>query len=79
MDNHKVYCNECVFLEERPILAEVPMDSGNYIKTGTRYYCSCHKKWYSINTTLEIMGFNYCVYGQRKGDLNNDKRNKENA
>lgn len=66
MDEHKVYCNECAFLEERPIMAEVPMDSGNYIKTRTRYYCSVHQKWFALNTSHELMGFNCCVYGKKK-------------
>ena len=68
MDKHKVYCDECVFLEERPTLAEVPMDSGNYIKTGTRFYCPVQQKWFALNTTKEEMGFNYCVQGKRKGE-----------
>ena len=66
MEKHKVYCDECRFLEERPTKAEVPMDSGNYIVTGTRYYCSKHKKWWSINTSTEQVGYSSCVYGERK-------------
>lgn len=66
MENHRVYCDECVFLEEHHTLAEVPMDSGNYIQTGTRFYCPVLKKWFALNTTKELMRFNYCVYGKKK-------------
>lgn len=66
MNEHKVYCDECTFLEERPIKAEVPLGSGNYIETGKRFYCIRHKKWFSVNTSIETMGFNYCVYGMKK-------------
>lgn len=66
MDKAKVYCDECTFLEERPVKAEVQMDSGNYIVTGTRFYCSKHQKWWSLNTTLELVGYSSCVYGERK-------------
>lgn len=69
MDKHKVYCDECVFLEERPVLAEVPMDSGNYVKTGTRFYCPIHKKWFAINTTMEQMRFNYCASGVKNENV----------
>ena len=67
MDNHKVYCDECIYLEERPAKAEVPMDSGNYITTGTRFYCRKHDKWYSIGTNKELIRFNYCVQGDKDG------------
>lgn len=70
MDKHKVYCSECIFLEEHPTLAEVPIDSGNYIKTGTRFYCPVLQKWFSINTTRKMMEFNWCVYGEQKGATN---------
>ena len=66
MTEHKVYCDECEFLQERPILAEVPLDSGNYIITGKRFYCAKHNKWWALNTTLEQVGFSACVYGNKK-------------
>ena len=66
MDKHKVYCDECIFLEERPIKAEVPMDSGNYITTGTRYYCRLHDKWFPLRSSMEEIGFSYCVMGEKK-------------
>ena len=69
MDRHKVYCDECIYLEERPIKAEVPMDSGNYIITGKRFYCRKHDKWFSIGTNKEQVSFNYCVQGGKKNDL----------
>lgn len=67
MEEHKTYCNECAFLEERPVIAEIPMDSGHYEKTGTRYYCPIHQKWFSLNTPFELMQFNYCFCGKQKG------------
>lgn len=73
MDKHMVYCDECVFLEERPVLAEVPMDSGNYVKTGTRFYCLIHKKWFVINTTMEQMRFNYCASGMKRENVEDCK------
>lgn len=73
MDKHKVYCDECVFLEERPTLAEVPFGSGNYVKTGTRFYCPVHEKWFSINTPMELMQFNYCASGVKKGNVDDCK------
>lgn len=66
MDSHKVYCDECIYLEKRPIKAEVPMGSGNYIVTGTRFYCRKHDKWYSIGTNEELIKFGYCVEGEIK-------------
>lgn len=68
MDSHKVYCDECIYLEERPIKAEVPMDSGNYITTGTRYYCSKHDKWYSIGTNEKLISFSCCCMGERRAN-----------
>lgn len=66
MEKHKVYCDECAHLQSRPVKAEVPMDSGNYIITGERFYCAKHDKWYPLNTTLEQIGFSSCVYGDKK-------------
>lgn len=66
MNEHKVYCDECKFLEERPVKAEVPFDSGNYIVTGKRFYCPKLDRWFALNTSMEVMKFNYCVYGERK-------------
>ena len=66
MNEHKTYCDECEYLQERPIKAEVPMDSGNYIVTGSRFYCSKHQKWWSIHTTIEQVGFSYCMEGAAK-------------
>lgn len=68
MDQRKVYCDECKFLENRQIKAEVPLDSGNYIVTGNRFYCPKHDKWWPIRATLEDVSFSYCVYGERKDD-----------
>lgn len=68
MENHKVYCDECIFLEERPIKAEVPFDSGNYITTGTRFYCRRHDKWYSLCTSKEHLKFDYCVMGEKQNE-----------
>lgn len=67
MDQHKVYCSECAFLEERPTIAEVPIDSRNFIKTGTRFYCPILKKWHSLNTPKELLEFSWCIYGKKKG------------
>lgn len=66
MNDHKVYCDECNFLEERPVKAEVPMGSGNYIVTGKRFYCARHDKFFALNTPFELMKFNYCIYGDKK-------------
>ena len=66
MDKHKVYCDECIYLEERPIKAEVPFGSGNYITTGTRFYCKKHNNWFSIGTNKELIKFNYCIAGEKK-------------
>ena len=76
MEKHKVYCDECIYLEERPIKAEVPLDSGNYITTGTRFYCKLHDRWYSIGTTKEMIGFNYCVTGERMEQSEKGERKK---
>lgn len=67
MEQHKVYCDECEYLQRRPIKAEVPLGSGNYIITGERFYCSKHDKWWSVNTTVEQVGYSACVYGKQKG------------
>lgn len=68
MDKHKVYCSECIFLEERPTLAEVPIDSGNYVITGTRFYCPVQQRWFAVSNTRESIGFNWCIYGKREAD-----------
>lgn len=65
MNEHKVYCDECNFLQKRPTKAEVPLDSGNYIITGERFYCALHNKWWSLNTTLEQVGYSSCVFGMK--------------
>lgn len=67
MEQHKVYCDECEYLQQRPTKAEVPLGSGNYIVTGERFYCSKHKKWWSVNTTFEQVGYSACIYGNKKG------------
>jgi hypothetical protein len=56
----KTYCDECAFLQNR----EVKTNDG--IVTGTRYYCSKKKKWFSIGATLEEIGFSYCAEGANK-------------
>lgn len=66
MTEHRVYCDECKHLEKRPIYAEVPQFSGNYAKTGERYYCSKFDKWYAINTTKELVGYSFCTKGSKK-------------
>ena len=65
MESQKVYCDECIFLKERPIIAEVPIDSGTYVETGKRFYCEKHKKRWAINTTFKMVGFSYCIEGQK--------------
>jgi hypothetical protein len=71
VDESKVYCDECRFLEERPTLAETSFGSGEYAQTGTRFYCSKYGKWYTINSTIEEIGFCWCLGGEKKdeGDL----------
>ena len=66
MEKHKIYCDECIFLERRPTIAEKPLDSGNYIITGSRFHCKKHNKWWAINTTNEQVGYSSCVYGKRR-------------
>ena len=66
MDKHKVYCDECKFLEERKVKAEIPPFSGKYVQTGTRYHCSKHDRWFPINTSLELVGFSFCVKGEKR-------------
>lgn len=62
----KVYCDECVFLENRPTLAETFYNSGKYEQTGTRFYCRKKEKWYTIGTTIEQIGFSWCLDGIKK-------------
>lgn len=62
----KVYCDECKFLEERPTLAETSFGSGVYTQTGTRFYCAKCNRWYTIGTTLEQVGFSWCLKGEKK-------------
>ena len=65
VDSRKVYCDECKYLKERAIMAEVPADSGEYAQTGKRFFCEKHKKWWAINTTFEMVGFSYCTEGEK--------------
>lgn len=65
MDNHRTYCDECKYLETRDVKAEIPQFSGNYEQTGKRYHCILHDKWYSINTSKELVGHSFCVQGER--------------
>ena len=64
----KVYCDECKFLEERPTLAETSFGSGEYVQTGTRFYCSKKGKWYTLNSTIEEVGFCWCLSGEKKDE-----------
>lgn len=68
MEERKVYCDECEFLQERKIRAEVPIDSGNYIITGKRFYCDKCKKWWPLNTSLYQISYSYCIYGKKLED-----------
>lgn len=67
MLEHKVYCDECVYLQERPTMAETTMGSGVYYQTGTRFYCPKQKKWFPLNSTINEVGYSYCLDGMKKG------------
>lgn len=66
VDELKVYCDECEYLQERPTMAETAMDSGVYYQTGTRFYCPKKSKWFPLNSTLNDVGHSYCFYGIKK-------------
>lgn len=66
LDDLKVYCDECVYLQNRMMKAEVPFGSGKYVETKTRFYCPVHERWFSINTTVEDVKLNYCFEGKKK-------------
>lgn len=67
----KVYCDECIHLQNRDVFAEVI--EGNYedristktIKTKKRYYCPIKEKWFSIGATIQEIGFSYCEKGEK--------------
>ena len=55
----KVYCDECIFLQNRQIKV-------NDEVTGTMFYCPKKKYWFSIGSTLELVGFSCCAEGVKK-------------
>ena len=62
----KIYCDECEFLQIRPTMAETAMGSGVYYQTGTRFYCPKKNKRFPLNSTLIEVGHSYCLDGARK-------------
>lgn len=66
IEESKIYCDECKFLEEKPTLAETYFNSGEYVQTGTRFYCPKKNKWYTIGSTLEHIGMGWCLEGIKK-------------
>lgn len=48
------YCTECPHFEKRTIRAEVPMDSGHYIDSGTYYRCNKFRKCWSNISGKEV-------------------------
>lgn len=59
MMGEKVYCDECKYLQNREIKV-------NDEVTGTRYYCSKKKRWFSIGETIKLIGFHFCAEGNKK-------------
>lgn len=53
------YCVDCQYFEKRKIKAEVPMDSGHYIETGTYYRCNKFGKCWS-NISEKEVEFLFC-------------------
>lgn len=66
--NNKIYCDECKFLEERPVFANDL--HGIIMQTGTRFYCPIKNRWYTIGMTIEQIGYEYCNKGE-KDEANN--------
>lgn len=66
--NNKTYCDECQFLEERPVFANGLR--GIIMQTGTRFYCPIKNRWFPIGTTIEQVGFEYCDKGKKVNDIN---------
>lgn len=66
MEKHRVYCDECEYLEKRTQYAETKSDGGEYVATGFRFYCKKHKKWWSVNTPPHLIGFSCCNEGKTR-------------
>ena len=64
-----IYCEECKCCEKRPIMVEVPMDSGNRVQNGNYYRCN---KYGNVITSFKLR-FECCTEGERRRANDNER------